>query len=68
MPFKIHRENKPLPGGWPTPESPAIAKVDTLDEAKEVMNGLIKQGIRNIYAVGWSAEARPRHADCDRGD
>jgi hypothetical protein len=57
--FKVHLENKPLPVGWATPESPAIASVETLDEARVVMDALIKQGVRNIYAVGWSREATP---------
>jgi hypothetical protein len=48
VPFKVHLESKPLPGGLATPESPAIGSVETLDEAQVVMDTLIKQGVRNI--------------------
>jgi hypothetical protein len=67
--WKVHLENKEPPtplmiGDKPiathiVTETPPVAIVDTQEEAKQVMQDLIVQGIRpgDLYAVGFELQA-----------
>ena len=56
--YKIHRENHvQLSGSHIVPETDPLAVVDTLEQAKEMMFSLIRNGVRpgDRYAVGFDS-------------
>jgi hypothetical protein len=54
MSYKIHRENtKRFPGMHIVPESESLFTVATREEVEEVWRCLAKQGITDVYVVGF---------------
>jgi hypothetical protein len=52
MPYKIHLEQKDIATGKLLPEGDPLVVVETLDEAKKELSDLVRQGLRDVYAVG----------------
>src|SRR5271163_2522885 len=70
--YKIHLENDNPPlelsGNRIRIESPYIKVVQTKEDAKRELQGLVKQGITRVYAVGsdWPSETSDELIDAHR--
>ena len=65
MPYRVHLRNRETPKPINiagvlidtriVPETPALQIVETIDDAKTAILGLVKQGVPlgDLYAVGW---------------
>jgi hypothetical protein len=54
MTYKIHLENRTRkPGSHIIVESDPLFTVETREEAQEALDRLVRQGVRDVYAVGF---------------